>query len=73
MAGTIVSRSGWPVVDKTYTAKVGSRSVAAGLGLRVSVPDIIPVETVALAAGEFAAAAGVEILLVSWGPVQMMA
>lgn len=74
MAGMVVSwywRSEWPAVDTTYTERAGLRFVAV-LGLPTSVTGIIPAETVAVAAGELAAAAGAEISLVSWGSVRMM-
>lgn len=65
-------RSEWPAVDMTYTEMAGLRFVAV-LGLPTSVAGIIPAGTVALAAGGLAAVAGVEISLISWDSVRMMA
>ena len=59
------------MADTTYTERAGLRFVAV-LGLPTSVVGIIPAETVALAVGELAAAAGVVISLISWGSVRMM-
>lgn len=60
------------MVDTTYIERAGLGFVAAVLGLRASVGDIIPAETVELVVEEFAAAAGAEISLISWDSVWMM-